>query len=106
MCLKIYLQKSEAAENKKCLFFKPYGIGDYAASAVLARAWSMPIRLRPCRLLPAPQPFERGRQAHRRHTCQSQNLGLYLTPECVFAKTRMKERVSRRAAEDAEEEEI
>ena len=75
IAMKNYLQKSEASENKKCLFFKPQGIGDYAASALLKRVRGMLIQLHPLRLLPAPQPFERGRQAHLRHTYQSQKLG-------------------------------
>ena len=53
IAMKNYLQKSEASENKKCLFFKPQGIGDYAASALLKRMRGMLIQLHPLRLASA-----------------------------------------------------
>ena len=53
IAMKNYLQKSEASENKKCLFFKPQGIGDYAASALLKRVRGMLIQLHPLRLAAA-----------------------------------------------------
>jgi hypothetical protein len=58
---------------KESLFFKPQGIDDYDLSVLLSRARNLFIYLSSCCLLPAPQPFERGRQAHMRHNCQSQN---------------------------------
>ena len=43
-------QKSEKNEKQNCLFFKPQGIGDYAASALLKRVRGMLIQLHPLRL--------------------------------------------------------
>jgi hypothetical protein len=76
------------------LFFKPQGIGDYAASALLSRAWSMPYT---CALA----------AAHLRHTCQLQNPGTVQTaqPEPLFACCGMQKRLMNGKKEEVRRQE-